>query len=327
MDNVWKPINYPMPESFYTKPKGIYNPKYFATLASIDQTFVKNPKIIPPKTEYIRDFFTNARRQRNSFLTRDFDYTSRLLLGESAHPTRSVGRPKKGRRMCRKSLRKIPSYEAELRRKLNKINWKFFGTLTFDRNGFYYAKSPMQLHDKLILRKDPSYYLPEDWDPYSWAPKVNTCHLMMHSVCKILKVHSWKDFKFFYVIEPHKDGTPHIHFLMSTNRTHEHDYLYLQQIWKYLRGGRGRIDEIKQKSGAVNYVIKYITKSKDKTKFDFLTSKGIDVDQIDINVKIPENEKALKDIMLRRDERGSDVMNPVERTIKHIEKHRKVWEE
>lgn len=268
-----------------------------------------------------RDFFSNGKRMVKQFFEKEFEYTSRTTKFAAENKLQSVGRPSKGRRMMRKVGKIKPAnYEKELAAKLKQTKWSYFGTLTFDRRGKIHAKTPMALHDNLFL-KDYADYLPEDWEPKEWIPTVNTCHMMMNSVARILKQHSWKTFKFFYVIEPHLDGNPHIHFIMNTNRTVYGDILKMVDIWNYLRGGRSMINEIKSNAGAVDYCIKYVLKSKDKMAWDFITSETNTE-----NTYRSKNEIAIRKVLDKRQRLKEDIEAEVRWTIEAIESKREDWD-
>jgi len=279
-----------------------------------------------------RDFFKHASKMERQFLNKEFEYTSRDIIGLDSPKFQSVGRPRKGRRMCRKPIRKFKTYEQELTSHLKKMTWSYFGTLTFDRNGLISPKTAIHAHDTMFL-KEYKDYLPPEWisrdkkgnerviHPHSWEPKINTCHILMNSLTRILRQHSWKDFKFFYVIEDHADGIPHIHFLLNTNRTAPDDIEKVKKIWLYLRGGFGYISEIKKNAGAVNYCVKYITKTSDKTRWDFITSKTTTS-----NTYKSKNQIELEEVLKHREDRKTQLECLVDQTIQKIEDSQKAFQ-
>lgn len=297
--------------------------KKYIEVSSIEEVALKKPN---------RDFYTNAKKLEKEYLNKEFEYTSRDIIGVDSPKFRSVGRPRKGRRMRRKPLRKYKTYEQELKAHLKLMKWSYFGTLTFDRNGIISPKTPIHAHDNMYLRNYKDY-LPPEWisrdkkgnekvvNPNSWEPKINTCHILMNSLTRILRQHSWKDFKFFYVIEDHADGVPHIHFLLNTNRTQQGDIEKVKRIWLYLRGGFGYISEIKKNVGAVNYCVKYITKTSDKTRWDFITSKTITS-----NTYKAKNQIDLENVLKNRADMKTRLEVEVQETIDKIEESQKQFQ-
>lgn len=185
---------------------------------------------------------------------------------ESSHMI-SPGRPKKYRKAYKKQTRKLNEFEAELQKWLKSFKWTFFGTATFDRR----IKTPLSIYEHQVVMGEYSKYLPEGWEPTTWEPSVATACQMMEAVRHTLERKSWKRWKLFYVVEEHKDGTPHIHFIAGTDRSGGRDVEQFSKIWRWLRGGYIRIDQIDKADKAIDYCLKYVTK--DAISWDFLTTK------------------------------------------------------
>lgn len=143
-------------------------------------------------------------------------------------PKVGPGRPKKYRKAYKKPTRKLDEFEAELQKWLKSFKWTFFGTATFDRR----IKTPLSIYEHTVVMGEYSKYLPEGWEPTTWEPSLATACQMMEAVRHTLERKSWKRWKLFYVVEEHKDGTPHIHFIAGTDRSGGRDVEQLSKIWK-----------------------------------------------------------------------------------------------
>lgn len=170
-------------------------------------------------------------------------------------------------RRQRWNRRQLPEYDKELSKFLKSFKWKWFGTATFDRR----IKTPLNIYDHNVVMGEYSKYLPEGWEPSTWEPSVETTIQMMEAFMMTLEKKSYKRFKMFYAIEEHKDGTPHVHFIIGNDRSGGRDVELMSRIWRWLRGGYIRIDEIKGGNTHIDYVMKYVTK--EMNSWDFLTTK------------------------------------------------------
>lgn len=207
-----------------------------------------------------RNYFTFAEKAEN--MSYCFDEGTSIDLPKRA------GRPKEKRkikRKVRKSQRRN-DYLTGLERMVKGKSWRAFCTATFDRR----YKSPYSIYEHKVLKKEYLRYLPYDWEPSEWEPTKETCYKMMEALSSALMTYSHKKWRIFYVIEEHKDGTPHIHFLLGNSRWSYGDVKIVSDIWRYLRGGYIKIDEFKdRKEGtgkAIEYQFKYLTK---QNQFDW----------------------------------------------------------
>ena len=176
---------------------------------------------------------------------------------------KTVGRPKKYRKAYKSSESEL--FERELRKWLKTFKWKYFVTATFDRR----IKTPLAIYDHQVMG-EYSDHLPEWWEPTTWEPSIATALQMMEATRQTLERKCWKRWKMFFVVELHKDGTPHIHALMGNDRAGNGDVEKLSKIWRWLRGGYIRVDEMKEQKESIDYVLKYVTK--ESVSWDFLTT-------------------------------------------------------
>jgi hypothetical protein len=161
---------------------------------------------------------------------------------------------------------KLPSYKRDLEKWLKTFKWRWFGTATFDRR----IKTPLSIYEHNVVMGEYSKYLPDGWEPSTWEPSVTTAIQMMEALRHTLEKKSWKRWKLFYVVEEHKDGTPHIHFMMGNDRSGGRDVEVVSRIWRWLRGGYIRLDDIQKSDKAIEYCLKYVTK--EAISWDFLTT-------------------------------------------------------
>jgi hypothetical protein len=182
--------------------------------------------------------------------------------------TGKVGRPKKYRPAKRKSKKGSESeYTAELRKFMKRYKWSALCTATFDRRN----KTPMSIYEHQVLMKEYLPYLDVDWEPTTWEPTMETAYYMMKALQSSLMQFSHKKWKIFYVIEEHKDGTPHIHFMVGNSRWHNDDVYLISRIWRYLRGGFIKVDLIKSDNlKAIDYCLKYVEKDLALDRWDIL---------------------------------------------------------
>ena len=206
----------------------------------------------------MRRFDVHLRRVNNE------DRITRSEADEFRKDQRGPGRPKKYRKMYRSGAE--AQFEVELQRWLKTFKWRWFGTATFDRR----IKTPLSIYEHNVVMGEYSNYLPDGWEPTTWEPSVATAIQMMEAVRHTLEKKSWKRWKLFYVIEEHKDGTPHIHFMMGNDRSGGRDVEVVSRIWRWLRGGYIRLDDIVQSDKAIEYCLKYVTK--EAISWDFLTT-------------------------------------------------------
>jgi len=172
-----------------------------------------------------------------------------------------VGRPLKYRPIRRKSTsgraKRKEDYTDALGKMLKGSKWSALCTATFDRR----FKSPYSIYENKILKEEFLKYMPEGWEPGEWEPTKETCYYMMEALVSSLMTYSHKRWKIFYVIEEHKDGTPHIHFMCGNSRWSKDDVYLLSRLWRYMRGGYIKIDEIRaDNKKAIDYCLKYVQK-------------------------------------------------------------------
>jgi hypothetical protein len=214
---------------------------------------------------------------RNFFVFADREEGKRPKFAESTEvdlPLRP-GRPKVKRPIGRKVLKsKRTKYLAGLEKMVKTKRWSAFATATFDRR----FKTPYSIYEHKVLKKDYLKYLPYDWEPTEWEPTKETVGLMMRALVSSLMTFSHKRWDIFYVIEEHKDGTPHIHMLLGNSKWGKGDIKKISEIWRYLRGGYIKIDEFKdKKEGAqksIDYAFKYLTKQ-NKNDWDYLLTRPV----------------------------------------------------
>jgi len=219
------------------------------------------------RTQYIcpaeRDFEVHYRR---------FSLEDRVTRGTPEPTIVKRGRPNKYRKAFKSGQApRDPAaiYLHELQKMLKRFKWQYFVTATFDRR----IKTPMSIYENEVISKSFKDYLPDGWEPLTWTPSVATAVQMMEAFRLILENQAYKRWRIFYVVEEHKDGTPHVHFICghdrvkSTNREFN-DKTRLSQAWRFLRGGYIRVDELKESQKSIEYCLKYVTK--DALTWDFL---------------------------------------------------------
>lgn len=208
----------------------------------------------------------NVKSQEHKYLTENrCSRRKRGLSGcpqctDGTLPTRP-GRPREKRCINRQPIKpKYNNYLTGLEKMVKGTTWSAFVTATFDRR----FKTPYSIYEHQVLKKDYLNYLPDDWEPSEWEPTKETCWKMMDALASSLQTWSHKRWKIFYVIEEHKDGTPHIHFLLGNSRWGRGDIKLVSEIWRFLRGGYIKIDEFadkkKNSAKAIEYQFKYLTK-------------------------------------------------------------------
>lgn len=200
-----------------------------------------------------RNYFTFAEKAEKGLLEFDEGTTNDL-------PVRP-GRPKEKRSIRRSSKKpQYNDYLSGLEKMVKDRTWSAFVTATFDRR----YKTPYSIYEHKVLKKDYLQYLDDDWEPTEWEPTKDTCWRMMVALASSLQTWSHKRWRIFYVIEEHKDGTPHIHFLLGNSRWGHGDIKKVSEIWRFLRGGYIKIDEFTNKKQstqkAIEYQFKYLTK-------------------------------------------------------------------
>ena len=126
------------------------------------------------------------------------------------------GRPKEKRPIKRKAKQsKRSDYLNALTKMVKKRKWSAFCTATFDRR----FKTPYSIYEHKVLKEEYLCYLEDqNWEPTQWEPTIETCHRMMEALNSALTTYSHKKWRIFYVIEEHKSGVPHIHFLLGNSR-------------------------------------------------------------------------------------------------------------
>lgn len=213
--------------------------------------------------------------KRNYFVNSDRLYAQEDKFDVSAAEDMPVrpGRPKVYRPLKRKvSKGKNTKYLEGLEKMVKKKRWSAFATATFDRR----FKTPYSIYEHKVLKKDYLKYLPYDWEPTEWEPTKETVGLMMRALVSSLMTFSHKRWDIFYVIEEHKDGTPHIHMLLGNSKWGHGDIKKISEIWRYLRGGYIKIDEFKDKKegaqNSINYAFKYLTKQ-NKNDWDYMLTR------------------------------------------------------
>lgn len=155
----------------------------------------------------------------------------------------------------------MKDYYKDLERFVKKSNWSAFGTMTFERR----YKTPKMIYDHKVLKD----FIPDVDKPFyefpTWEPTEDSVKRYMFYLEKLLTQYSWKKWTIFWVIENHKDGTPHVHCMIKNSRWGKGDIALLSNLWRFLRGGYIKIDEFQKKKGtpvtkSINYCFKYVTK-------------------------------------------------------------------
>ena len=237
------------------------------TLALANDVISSANNIEVQGTQYIcpteRDFEVHFRR---------FSLEDRVTRG-TPHPTiNQRGRPRKYRKAFKSGRApRDPAaiYLHELQKMLKRFKWQYFVTATFDRR----IKTPMSIYENEVLALSYKDYLPDGWEPLTWTPSVATAVQMMEAFRLILENQAYKRWRIFYVVEEHRDGTPHVHFICGHDRVKStnkefNDKTRLSQAWRFLRGGYIRVDELKESQKSIEYCLKYVTK--DALTWDFL---------------------------------------------------------
>jgi len=219
------------------------------------------------RTRYIssfeRDFEVHYRR---------FTLEDRVTRGTPEPTIVKRGRPNKYRKAFKSGRAPCDPaaiYLHALQKMLKRFKWQYFVTATFDRR----IKTPMSIYENQVTNLTFKDYLPDGWEPLTWTPSVATAVQMMEAFRSILERQGYKRWRIFYVVEEHKDGTPHVHFICghdrvkSTSRDFD-DKTRLSQAWRFLRGGYIRVDELKESQKSIDYCLKYVTK--DALTWDFL---------------------------------------------------------
>jgi hypothetical protein len=192
------------------------------------------------KTSETRDFFTYAKKVRKK-------------------PKNSYG----VRNSTNGTIHYYQNYYKDLERFVKSKRWHAFATFTFERR----YKTAKMIYDHKVLKD----FIPEVDKPFYefpvWEPTLKNVQLYMYYLEKLLQEYSHKKWQLFWVIEEHKDGTPHVHAMVKNSRWGKGDIALLSNLWRFMRGGYVRIDEFKLKKGkdvtkSVNYVFKYVTKDK-----------------------------------------------------------------
>lgn len=219
------------------------------------------------RTQYIRpterDFEVHFRR---------FSLEDRVTRGTPDPIIIQRGRPRKYRKAFKSGRAPCDPasiYLHELQKMLKRFKWQYFVTATFDRR----IKTPMSIYENEVLNLRYKDYLPDGWEPLTWTPSVATAVQMMEAFRLILENQQYKRWRIFYVVEEHKDGTPHVHFICGHDRVKStnkefNDKTRLSQAWRFLRGGYIRVDELKESQKSIEYCLKYVTK--DALTWDFL---------------------------------------------------------
>jgi hypothetical protein len=229
-------------------------------ISSANTSIEQRPRYICP-TE--RDFEVHYRR---------FSLEDRVTRGTPEPTIIQRGRPKKYRKAFKSG--KVPKdpnaiYLHELQKMLKRFKWQYFVTATFDRR----IKTPMSIYENVVTNITFKDYLPDGWEPLTWTPSVATAVQMMEAFRTLLEKQGYKRWRIFYVVEEHKDGTPHVHFLCGHDRVKStskefNDKTRLGQAWRFLRGGYIRVEELKESQKSIDYCLKYVTK--DALSWDFL---------------------------------------------------------
>ena len=205
---------------------------------------------------------------------RTFSLEDRVTRGTPEPNIRKRGRPKKYRKAYKsgKGVKLDPEteYVEALRKMLKRFKWMYFVTATFDRR----MKTPLSIFENQVLKDEYARWLPPEWEPLTWTPSVATACQMMEAVRMTLERESYKRWRIFYVVEEHKDGTPHVHFICGHDRVkningrNNNDKTRISQIWRFLRGGYIKIEDMGEGDKALDYCLKYVTK--DALTWDFL---------------------------------------------------------
>jgi hypothetical protein len=205
---------------------------------------------------------------------RTFSLLDRVTRGTPEPHYVKRGRPKKYRKAFKSGRAKSndpeQQYVEALRKMLKRFKWMYFVTATFDRR----IKTPLSIFENEVLKNEYAKHLPQGWEPLTWTPSVATACQMMEAVRTTLERESHKRWRIFYVVEEHKDGTPHVHFICGHDRVknikgrNNNDKTRLSQIWRFLRGGYIRVDDMDDSDKSLNYCLKYVTK--DALTWDFL---------------------------------------------------------